>query len=986
MDITVVDGGWTPWSSWSTCTVTCAGGTQTRKRSCTNPVPENNGQQCSGSSTGTQTCNTQNCPVVPYGQSCTPSGDKCAGDNTECSSRACQCVFGFYWNGNACVSKVGLGYSCPRGDACKTTNAVCMNGKCICNNQFYDDNGSSHGGNCIIKIELGSYGCSTRVSDSCKSQHAHCQSNGYCTCNSGFYDNNGGESGGTCVQSKDLGKSCAGKTRECADSNAKCLDDKCICGNNYYDSNGFTEGGNCVSVADLRVLTVTVPSGSVGLTEFNVTWKPPAANKASQISSFLIDWKPKTRHNSLTGGDKEVSRKATSMVIKNGVTSGKTYIVTVTSRNIWTQSNVPRTTSLSIEQAAKPDMPNSLTTEDLNANDGTITFGWSAPESGVVSGYKIKLQDGTSEIESAEQSSSPVSFSSPKIKHGYRYNISIEAKSELYDDINYVWSDAYVEQIKTVVQVPSAPRNVQCDTVKDESITLTWLAPEFPKGDLVRYFIRVLNSSQQQLFSTSSSHVVEGYTVTSLRPGTTYMFRVLTENEMFNSTTYGQSQCMTKAKLSEPPSDLKAAAVSSRNITVTWNEPSNIYSEENYGYVIQLRRNDECVKEVVYRCSNCLGTFQPTDLENMCDSEDRHLLSKTKVELSGLQSYQYISLQPDTAFTVSGTAVNNLGKGNTVTISATTREEVPQRPYNVEISDIGTTSFTVSWSMNGPRPGLTNFTITANGDGPAATKEFATKGFTTRSYLVHDLEAYWNYSVTVTASTSVGSKTSDSTLQYRTLPAAPGKVSNFEIREAPGDNYSTIQISWTSPAVLERNGIIKDYSLIYFSSGKTPAKKILANTFVENFIYLAIVDIIPNEIYLFEVYATNEYDMKGESTTKLTKTPAGEISKTDCDCAATSVIIGVVLGALLVIVSAYAGYVTIAIRRNNTKTDSPESRKDRTNAKRGPLYVNTTLMINETEETTFSNPAAVPNSETEYSQLDDNSRNDKSAYGVIQAM
>jgi hypothetical protein len=49
-----IDGGW---SQWSSCNVTCGGGTQTRD--CNNPVPSNGGAQCAGAST--QACNTQAC-------------------------------------------------------------------------------------------------------------------------------------------------------------------------------------------------------------------------------------------------------------------------------------------------------------------------------------------------------------------------------------------------------------------------------------------------------------------------------------------------------------------------------------------------------------------------------------------------------------------------------------------------------------------------------------------------------------------------------------------------------------------------------------------------------------------------------------------------------------------------------------------------------------------------------------------------------------
>jgi len=49
-----VNGGW---SAWSTCSVTCGGGTQTR--TCTNPVVANGGVNCTGAVS--QSCNTQAC-------------------------------------------------------------------------------------------------------------------------------------------------------------------------------------------------------------------------------------------------------------------------------------------------------------------------------------------------------------------------------------------------------------------------------------------------------------------------------------------------------------------------------------------------------------------------------------------------------------------------------------------------------------------------------------------------------------------------------------------------------------------------------------------------------------------------------------------------------------------------------------------------------------------------------------------------------------
>ncbi|XP_048748271.1 coadhesin-like [Ostrea edulis] len=58
-----IDGNWGSWGNWDTCTVTCGGGTQQRTRTCSDPAPQYNGADCTGDSTSSQTCNTNPCPI-----------------------------------------------------------------------------------------------------------------------------------------------------------------------------------------------------------------------------------------------------------------------------------------------------------------------------------------------------------------------------------------------------------------------------------------------------------------------------------------------------------------------------------------------------------------------------------------------------------------------------------------------------------------------------------------------------------------------------------------------------------------------------------------------------------------------------------------------------------------------------------------------------------------------------------------------------------
>ncbi|XP_060571643.1 titin-like [Ruditapes philippinarum] len=585
----------------------------------------------------------------------------------------------------------------------------------------------------------------------------------------------------------------------------------------------------------------------------------------------------------MAGGNNEVSASTTSFDISTGVTAGKAYEVNLISVNTNTRKDHTRKTSMTLEQASKPNKPRLLTTLDLDATDQRITIDWSAPSSGVAISYRVQLFDGTSQLTRNDFTQTSGNIYYQNMKNGYYYDVKISARSELYQGrhmSSYEWSDFYVEQITTTVQIPNPPTEVKCDMLKDESITLKWLKPLVPNGDLVRFNIEVLSASNTLLFSTSTADIVETHQVMQLSPGSTYIFKVYTENVMYNSSLSGQSPyCTTKAKLSDPPDGFQAIEVRSRNISIKWTEPINSYSEEIYGYVIQLKKQDTCVEEIVYKCltPSCFGTFEPSTLEHMCDSNVRELFPVNKPELIGSKSYQFLNLLPDTTYTIIGAAVNNLGIGNTVDLDITTEEEAPQVPYNVKVNEIKTTSFKVTWKIDDPRPGKTNYTVILMADHPAESKQVILTGFNTREYLAENLQEYWNYSVLVTATTSKGSKTSTETIQYRTLPTAPGKVSNFVLTSNPGGNYTRMKISWQAPNILLQNSVIRSYSFLYFQDQKIDRRqsKSFEHEISQSHNYEIFVDVIPEKTYTFEVNAINEQNETGEKNSETKTAPAG---------------------------------------------------------------------------------------------------------------
>ena len=60
----VVNGGWSEWSGWGDCSVSCGRGVQRRSRTCSSPLPVNGGAKCDGDSV-----HKSHCSVPCTGQS-----------------------------------------------------------------------------------------------------------------------------------------------------------------------------------------------------------------------------------------------------------------------------------------------------------------------------------------------------------------------------------------------------------------------------------------------------------------------------------------------------------------------------------------------------------------------------------------------------------------------------------------------------------------------------------------------------------------------------------------------------------------------------------------------------------------------------------------------------------------------------------------------------------------------------------------------------
>ena len=62
----IVDGGFSDWSIWGACSVSCGYGIQLRTRTCTNPEPLNGGSECVGEREDRKQCQPADCKGITY--------------------------------------------------------------------------------------------------------------------------------------------------------------------------------------------------------------------------------------------------------------------------------------------------------------------------------------------------------------------------------------------------------------------------------------------------------------------------------------------------------------------------------------------------------------------------------------------------------------------------------------------------------------------------------------------------------------------------------------------------------------------------------------------------------------------------------------------------------------------------------------------------------------------------------------------------------
>ncbi|KAL5010654.1 hypothetical protein ScPMuIL_012959, partial [Solemya velum] len=727
--------------------------------------------------------NDHQCQTIKQINANCPSGqnDECE-SNSQCLSDVCRCTSGSFWKtrDRTCQMVDGYNSDCPaQDDACTPGRGlVCTDNKCLCTDGYF-----WHTMNEI---------CETRKKyrKPCLSgQHEECLYNlqcldldgggSLCVCNpSDFWrvENTNCHSRLTYDQQCYIYSSNP-EVQSCTDPLTECVNypnsnsNRCRCDPDYFRN---IDQNQCVPMAELKVIVGNIVSRTK---EFDLSWTGPGTALEKFIHSYIVHWSP--------ANENEVDSVNVGMVTTKKITNlkeGATYKVWVVSVEGASRPDRQYTVIPEGEKVSKqtvPGEPGQITTQPSYLTAPNFILKWT-PSPGYVDTYSISMKEldrNNKQVNNTVSHKFSTTNTQPQVfvyslKHGHRYDVNITAHKGVLE------SRTHRETIKTVSTAPGAPRNVQCGWILDTEITLSWEEPNQPNGYIE--FYRVVTSLRSYPYSQLPPEDTENYdtihTVKGLQAATNYKFTVAASNDLPGVGSSKEVYCTTADASSVSPTNFNVGTITSRKAELSWKRPVRTYGDIQSYTVLVKNDGNKCIQRIVLKCNDCQS---PNDAwKNYClgrTVEDSviQITDENLMDENLTVSYTVEELDPDTHYTVLVFA-SNMRPGHPTNETVKTNEEVPQVPYDVEATDVKTTSLTLRWKLNGPRPGVTKYTVSVTEvfDGEATIlPSIDIIGFENKETKITDLEEYVNYTFSVIATTGAGASISSVNITERTHPA-----------------------------------------------------------------------------------------------------------------------------------------------------------------------------------------------------------------------
>lgn len=175
-----IHGGFSAWTEWSACSVSCGGGSQARTRTCTDPEPQFGGSLCAGASSESRACGTEPCVVVvDGGWSEWSAWGAC---DTECPAGASGFFPGQQLRQRTCTNPTPSANGVPCSGATQQ-NRACNTEKCVLPPLACPGSSAETVDGARV-YECSNHGTCVRQPADCSSGVVGC--NAWCECHDGF--------------------------------------------------------------------------------------------------------------------------------------------------------------------------------------------------------------------------------------------------------------------------------------------------------------------------------------------------------------------------------------------------------------------------------------------------------------------------------------------------------------------------------------------------------------------------------------------------------------------------------------------------------------------------------------------------------------------------------------------------------------------------------------------------------------------------------
>jgi uncharacterized protein (TIGR02145 family)/uncharacterized repeat protein (TIGR02543 family) len=413
----------------------------------------------------------------------------------------------------------------------------------------------------------------------------------------------------------------------------------------YYKVSSYNNGGESSQSSYASATTnLTVPSAPTNVSA-----------TAASSNSITVSWSTVSgasgyyvyRSTSASGSYSQVENTSSASVTNTGLSSGTTYYYKVSAYNNGGESSQSSYVSATTNVAA-PNTPTNVSA--TAASSSSITVSWSAVSG--ASGYNVYRSTSASGSYSQVENTSSASVTNTGLSSGTTYYYKISA----YNDGGESSQSSYASAT-TNLAAPNTPTNVSATVASSSSITVRWSAVSGASGYYV-YRSTSASGSYSQVENTSSTSI----TNTGLSSSTTYYYKISAYNNGGESSQSSYASATTNVAAPNTPIDIRATAVSSSSITVSWSAVSGAT-----GYY-------------VYRSTNASSSY--SQVENTSSA------SVTNTGLSSGTTYYY-----------KVSAYNDGGESSQSSYaSATTNLAVPSAPTSVSATAASSSSITVSWS------------------------------------------------------------------------------------------------------------------------------------------------------------------------------------------------------------------------------------------------------------------------------------------------